>query len=97
MPEDLPLTKRINVMVGITRSKVITLRMLPQFHTIPLPGDKMERDTFNFNTGKRNMNFARDMSLSLVDGGVQNFQFSLGSVPDSASEGGLEVEFRLSK
>jgi hypothetical protein len=23
MPEDLPVTKRINVMVGITRSKVI--------------------------------------------------------------------------
>jgi len=43
------------------------------------------------------MNFARDMSLSLVDGGVQNFQFSLESVPDSACEGGLEVEFRLSK
>ena len=24
MPEDLPVTKRINVMVGITRSKVIS-------------------------------------------------------------------------
>jgi hypothetical protein len=25
MPEDLPVTKRINVMVGMTRSKVISL------------------------------------------------------------------------
>jgi hypothetical protein len=28
MPEDLPVTKRINVMVGITRSKVIICHTL---------------------------------------------------------------------
>jgi len=33
MPEDLPVTKRINVMVGITRSKVILLTSLyPQLY-----------------------------------------------------------------
>ena len=31
MPEDLPVTKRINVMVGMTRSKVI---MVMQFNDI---------------------------------------------------------------
>jgi hypothetical protein len=29
MPEDLPVTKRIDVMVGITRSKVIYIHYIP--------------------------------------------------------------------
>ena len=38
MPEDLPVRKSINVMVGITRSKVIFVSYLVQFSWHPLPG-----------------------------------------------------------
>jgi hypothetical protein len=37
MPEDLPVTKRINVMVGITRSKVISCLSFWHLMQTPYP------------------------------------------------------------
>jgi hypothetical protein len=37
MPEDLPVRKCINVMVGITRSKVIVFFPVPQAANLPKP------------------------------------------------------------
>ena len=37
MPEDLPVRKSINIMVGITRSKVIQYSFIAHFQTNPIP------------------------------------------------------------